>query len=262
MMHNILGNRPNVTVYLDDICIHTDTIEIHFEVLNIVFNKLRKISLIINSKKVSFLMTSIKLLGHFVSHNKVALDVDKIVQIQNRLAPSNVKELQVFLEIFNFFSRFINGFAEITRSLTELLKKDQKFEWYAEYNENPILRLPDLSKAFILYTDASQFALGVVLGQKDDKGNEYVVSYASPTLKKAELNYTITEKECLAEVFGLQQFRTYLYCTKFIIFTDHIALNWLMTIKVPIGRVCRWSILIQQYWLQKWFKTFEFGYTF
>ncbi len=82
MMHNILGNKPNVIVYLDDICIHTDTIEKHLEVLNIVFNKLRKINLMINSKKVSFLMTSIKLLGHVVSHNKVALDVDKIVQIQ------------------------------------------------------------------------------------------------------------------------------------------------------------------------------------
>ena len=104
--------------------------------------------------------------------------------------------------------------------------------------------MPDLTRPFILYTDASMWALGVVLGQKDIEGHEYVCAYASRLMKGAELNYTISEKECLALVYGLQQFRVYLYGTKFVIFTDHIALRWLMSINDPIGRLARWSVQI------------------
>lgn len=107
--------------------------------------------------------------------------------------------------------------------------------------------MPHLDRAFILYTDASQFAVGVVLGQKDDEGNEYVCAYASRFLKGSEISYGITEKECLAVVYGIQQFRMCLYGTKFIIFTDHVALNWLMKIKGPVGRLARLAVLIQTY---------------
>ncbi len=245
MMSNVLGGVQNVLVYLDDICIHTETVEKHFEVLKTVFKRLRDINLKINSKKVTFLTTSVKILGHIITHNKITLDHEKVIKIQDRLEPGNVKDLQTFLGICNFYRRFIKGFADITKPLTDLLKKDKKFEWTnickIRYNtlknllcSYPILRLPDLTKAFILYTDASQYALGAILGQKDDSGNEYVVAYASRILKNAELNCTVTEKECLAVIFGLQHFRTYLYGTKFIIFTDHVALNWLMTIKLPM----------------------------
>ena len=86
-----------------------------------------------------------------------------------------------------------------------MLKKDDKFEWNEKFKisfetlkellrSHPILRLPDLIKAFILYTDASQYALGAILGQKDDEGNEYVVFFASRILKNAELKYKVTKK--------------------------------------------------------------------
>ena len=258
MMNNVLGDLENVLVYLDDICVHTDTVEKHFIVLTKVFSRLREINLKINIKKVTFFATSIKILGHVIEYNKISLDKEKLIKIKERSEPVNVKDLQTFLGICNFYRRFIKNFADITKPLTDLLKKDKEFEWndtckksFEELKKllcsHPILRLPDLSRAFILYTDASQYALGAILGQKDDEGNEYVVAYASRNLKNAELNYTVTEKECLAVIFGLQQFRTYLYGTKFIIFTDHIALNWLMTIKDPVGRLCRWSLLIQTY---------------
>ena len=86
-----------------------------------------------------------------------------------------------------------------------MLKKDNKFEWNEKFKisfetlkellrSHHILRLPDLIKAFILYTDASQYALGAILGQKDDEGNEYVVFFASRILKNAELKYKVTKK--------------------------------------------------------------------
>jgi hypothetical protein len=112
---------------------------------------------------------------------------------------------------------------------------------------NPILRLPSLDKPFILYTDASGYALGAILSQKDDDGNEYVCCYASRILKNAELNYGITEKECLAIVWSIKHFRVYLYGTPLKVINDHSALAWLMSIKDPNARLARWAIYLQTY---------------
>ena len=81
----------------------------------------------------------------------------------------------------------------------------------------PILRNPDFSRPFILYTDASHIALGAVLSQIDDHGQEYVVAYASKLLKEAERNYNIAELECFAVVLAIN-FRVYLYSSKFLQF--------------------------------------------
>ncbi len=129
-------------------------------------------------------------MGHVIEYNKISLDKEKLIKIKERSEPVNVKDLQTFLGICNFYRRFIKNFADITKPLTDLLKKDKEFEWndtckksFEELKKllcsHPILRLPDLSRAFILYTDASQYALGAILGQKDDEGNEYVVAYVS-----------------------------------------------------------------------------------
>ena len=113
---------------------------------------------------------------------------------------------------------------------------------------DPILRPPDFSKEFILYTDASGYCLGLILGQKTDDNKEYVVAYGSRMLKGAELHYSITEKEALAVIFAVIHFRVYLYGKKFTIVTDHAALKWLMSItdfKSTTERLARWAIRIQ-----------------
>jgi hypothetical protein len=107
--------------------------------------------------------------------------------------------------------------------------------------------LPDFTKAFVLCTDASGYALGAVLSQKDEKNREYAIAYASRQLKGAELNYGISEKECLAVVFGIKQFHIYLYGTKFTVKTDHSALKWLSTLVDPVSRLARWSLFLQSY---------------
>lgn len=110
----------------------------------------------------------------------------------------------------------------------------------------PILAYPDFTVPFHLYVDASDDALGMVLGQiQNDR--EVVISYAGRKLLAAERNYTVTEREALAVVAGIKYFQPYVYGRKFIVYTDHNAVRWLMNIREPTGRLARWALQLQQF---------------
>jgi hypothetical protein len=111
----------------------------------------------------------------------------------------------------------------------------------------PILAYPDFEKKFILYTDASNTGLGAVLAQLDDKGRERVTAYTSRTLYSAEVNYSATERECLAAVWATKHFRTYLHGHEFDLVTDHAALKWLLNHIAPQGRTARWVLQLQEF---------------
>ncbi|KAM2294963.1 hypothetical protein ACFX1S_034816 [Malus domestica] len=110
----------------------------------------------------------------------------------------------------------------------------------------PIIVPPDWSLPFELMCDASDYALGAVLGQRKDK-RPHAIYYASRTLNDAQLNYSTTEKELLAVVFALDKFRSYLLGTKVIIYTDHAALKYLFTKKEAKPRLIRWMLLLQEF---------------
>jgi hypothetical protein len=111
----------------------------------------------------------------------------------------------------------------------------------------PILQYPDFSLPFILYTDASGTGLGAVLAQKINK-KDHVIAYASRSMSKSERNYSITDQECLAVVWGIQHFHHYLISQSFTVVTDHSALKWLQTCKIPnSGRRARWIMHLQSY---------------
>ena len=110
----------------------------------------------------------------------------------------------------------------------------------------PVLSYPDFTKPFTIYTDASGIGLGAVLSQEQE-GKERVISYASRSLNSAEKNYTVTDQECLAVVWAIKHFQHYLGMKPFEIVTDHSALKWLQTCKMPKGRRARWIMELQQY---------------
>ena len=259
IMYQILGDLNQfVKIYLDDITIHSSSFKEHLQHLNIVIMRLRQANIKLNHSKCTWCSKRIKILGHIISAEGIAMDPAKISAIENMLPPKTVKQLQVFLGMANYYRKFIFNFAKIIKPLYELLKKDTPFNFEEQcmisfntlkqkFIEGPILRSPDFSRRFIVFTDASGFAIGAILAQIDEKGDEYVCFYASRLLKGAELQYGITEKECLAVVWSVKQFRVYLYGAKFTIVTDHNALLWLMSIRDPTGRLARWSIYLQSY---------------
>ena len=144
--------------------------------------------------------------------------------------------------------------------LCNLLSQDVQFNWTPKCQEAfeklkgllttaPIMQAPNWSLPFELMCDASDFAIGAVLGQRKDK-KPHVIYYASKTLNDAQLNYTTTEKELLAVVFALDKFRSYLVGSLVIVFTDHAALKYLLTKQDSKPRLIRWILLLQEFNLE------------
>ncbi|CAN6583601.1 unnamed protein product [Malus baccata var. baccata] len=159
--------------------------------------------------------------------------------------------------IDQMLERFIKDFSKVAQPLCRLLQKEVAFEFTKECTTSfnqlkellttaPIIVPPDWSLPFELMCDASDYALGAVLGQRKDK-RPHVIYYASRTLNDAQLNYSTTEKELLAVVFALDKFRSYLIGTKVIVFTDHAALKYLLTKKEAKSWLIRWMLLLQEF---------------
>ena len=113
----------------------------------------------------------------------------------------------------------------------------------------PIIQPPDWKLPFEIMCDASDYAVGAVLGQTKDK-KHHAIAYASKTLTGAQVNYATTEKELLAVVFAIDKFSSYLVGTKVIVYTDHAALKYLFTKKDAKPRLIRWILLLQEFDLE------------
>ncbi|CAN6570892.1 unnamed protein product [Malus baccata var. baccata] len=190
----------------------------------------------------------------------IEVDKAKIDAIEKLPPPTTVKSVRSFLGHAGFYRRFIKDFSKISRPLCDLLAKDAPFvvdeaclEAFKKLKTllttAPIIAAPDWSLAFELVCDASDYAVGAVLGQRKDR-LPHVIYYASRTLNDAQLNYATTEKELLAVVFALEKFRSYLIGAKVIVYTDHAALKYLLSKKDAKPRLIRWILLLQEFDLE------------
>jgi len=202
------------------------------------------------------MVTNDIVLGHIVSSTWIEVDKSKIELIVNLPTPKSVKD-RSFLEHAGFYRRFIKDFSVISKSLSNLLTKDNIFEW-TEHCEEAFVKLknlftsalviqpPDWSLPFEIMCDANDYAVGVVLGQRIDK-KPYVIYYASKTLNNAQMNYTTIEKELLTVVFACKTFRSYLVGSLVVVFSDHAALKDLLSKKDSKARLVRWILLLQEF---------------
>jgi hypothetical protein len=258
IMSTVLGDLKYVEIYLDDLLIHSVTIEQHYKHLEVVLKRLKEANLKLNFKKCYWFRKTLKFLGHIVSEGEIRVDPAKIEIINNWQTPRNVVQIQQFLGLSGYYRKFILHFADIAHPLYNLTKTRVLWEWTNDctiaFNKlkkclvsAPVLRMPDFTKTFYIYTDASGLALGAILGQIDENGKEFVIIFASRLLKGAELNYSVSEKEMLAVIWAIKLFRCYIYGTEFEIITDHSALQYLISIKDVNGRLARWAMYLQSY---------------
>ena len=206
-------------VYMDDITIYGGTFEECLANFETVRNKCIEKNLVLNWEKCHFMVNQGIVLGHVISNKSIEVDKAKFELISKLPPPTNVKAVRQFLGHAGFYKRFIKDFSKIEKPLCELLVKDTKFIWDGRYQKSfeelkshlttaPIVRAPNWQLPFEVMCDASDFAIGVVLGQRED-GNPYVVYYARKTLNEAQRNYTTKENELL-ESLCLRQIQSIL----------------------------------------------------
>ncbi|KAF7342823.1 Reverse transcriptase-RNase H-integrase [Mycena sanguinolenta] len=238
MMNDILHDlimEGVVSVYLDDILIFTKTREEHRRVTRLVLDRLRQHRLYLRADKCEFEKTRIEYLGVIISHNRVEMDPVKVAGVANWPAPSNKKEVSAFLGFTNFYRRFIEGFSDIAHPLFNLTRKDVTFKWRKEAQEafatlkllitsSPILILPHDLSPFRVEADSSDFASGAVLSQlsKED----------------VERNYEIYDKELLAVIRALEEWRHFLEGAQHPveIWTDHKNLEYFRAARKSMGK--------------------------
>ncbi|KAG2381148.1 uncharacterized protein HKW66_Vig0254650 [Vigna angularis] len=190
----------------------------------------------------------------------IEVDKAKVEVIEKLPPPTNVKGIRSFLGHAGFYRRFIKDFSKIAKPLCSLLVKDTPFVLDKEclnafkvlkdkLISAPVIIGPNWEQEFEFMCDASDYAIGAVLGQRRGKVF-HSIYYASKVLNGAQLNYATTEKEFLAIVYALEKFRPYLIGSKVIIYTDHAAIKYLLTKPDSKPRLIRWVLMLQEFDLE------------
>ena len=199
-------------------------------------------------------------LGHLISAAGLEVDKAKVSIIKNLIPPTTVKGIRSFLGHAGFYRRFIRDFSKVARPLCRLLEKDTKFKFdescqrsFEEIKsrlvEALIMAKPDWNKEFEIMCDASDYAMGAVLGQRTDKVFR-AIYYANKTFNEAQENYSTTEKEMLAIVFACEKFRPYILGSHIIIHTNHTTIKYPIAKKEAKPRLIRWVLLLQEFDLE------------
>lgn len=231
-----------VIVYLDDILIFSKTREEHEEHIHKVLQALQDANLLVEPEKCQFEVQEVTFLGHIITPGNIRMDPDKISAIQGWKEPQNVKEVQSFLGLANYYRRFIKSFAKLATPLTNLTKKLTKFKWedpeitaFQQLKDaitsEPVLVMFDRTKPIEVETDASDYAIGGQIGQRDPNGKLRPIAFFSKKLHGPALRYPIYDKEFMAIVEAFKEWRHYLHGSlhKVKVWTDHNNITYFTT---------------------------------
>ncbi|GAU51100.1 hypothetical protein TSUD_411810 [Trifolium subterraneum] len=242
--------EDTIEVFMDDFSVFGKSFDHCLANLNAVLKRCISTNLVLNWEKCHFMVKEGIVLGHKISSKGIQVDQTKIEVIKDLPPPVNVKGVRRFLGHAGFYRHFIKDFSKIAKPLSNLLVKENEFNFDNDYLNAfvvikeksvtaPIIVAPNWELPFELMCDASDYAVGAVLGQRH-----------ANFLNENQVNYTTTEKELLAIVFALEKFRPYLIGSKVIVFSNHSALKYLLTKGDSKPRLLRWVLLLQEFDLE------------
>lgn len=221
-----------VLPYIDDLWIFSHDFTSHLVHLQGVLTRLRNANLTVNPSKNVLAGTSVKFLGHVLSSQGISVDPQRIAAINQIPPPKNLKQLRALLGMAGFYNTFVPHYSNITEPLNALKRKGAKFIWTEEHQNAflrlkqslihaPILQIPNFSLPFEVSTDASNFATGGVLHQKEGEERLPIANY-SHLLSPTERIYSTYERESLVFLLTLEHFSTYLEHREFSIKMDQM----------------------------------------
>ncbi|GJV69178.1 reverse transcriptase domain-containing protein [Tanacetum coccineum] len=238
--------EKTMEVFMDDFLVFGDSFSSCLSHLDKMLQRCEDTNLVLNWEKCHFMVKEGIVLGHKISKTRIEVDKAKVDVIAKLPHPTTVKGRGVSRD-----------FSKIARPMTHLLEKETPFIFSKEcieafetlklkLTQAPILVAPDWDLPFEIMCDASDFAVGAVLGQRKTKHFQ-PIHYASKTMTEAQAHYTTTEKELLAVVYAFEKFWPYLVLSKSIVYTDHSALKYLLAKQDAKLRLLRWILLLQEF---------------
>ena len=218
MMRKLLNKTENLDSYIDDVLCHTQDWNTHLSSLETFFTRVREANIKLKPSKCEIGFNSIDFLGHRIIEDSRTPNPTNLGKIIEAARPQTKKQIMSFLGVVGFYRSYVKNFSKLSIPLTDLLKRSlpNKVKWEEKHEQSfqalkncllsePILKLPRIDKPFILQTDASNRAVGVALLQEYE-GILHPISFASRKLCDRETRWSISERECLAVIFGIQKF--------------------------------------------------------
>ena len=263
-MCKLLNGIDNVIVYQDDILVLTPTVKDHEIVLDKVLSTLQKACIKLNVKKCNFFTDSIQYLGHIFDSDGVHPNPEKVRAIIDAPAPKDLKQLQSFLGLCNFYSRFIDNYSHVVAPLYCLLKKEKQFFWGPKqiesfhvvkdlFTSSKVLKMFNPDHETLLETDSSGYGIAAVLLQRESKDAPWTpVQFCSRSLIPGEKNYSNIEREALSIVYGCTKYRKFLLGKHFVIRNDQQPLKKLFAKFKPApttcsSRIIKWALTLSQF---------------
>ncbi|QRW24193.1 Retrotransposable element Tf2 protein [Rhizoctonia solani] len=261
-MNDLFRDLIDVTVviYLDDILIFSEDPEDHPAHVREVLSRLMKNQLFCKLSKCHFHVTTVDYLGIVISPSGFSMDQRKVEAVTSWPQPRTVKQVQAFLGFVNYLQRFIPNFSSVARPLHNLTKKETPWSWgdleEAAFQElktlvtqSPVLIHSNPKLPYYLETDALGVAMGAILSQRGPDNWLHPIAYMSKSFLGAEANYDTHDKELLAIIKALEEWRIFLEATDkpVQVFTDHRNLEYWMQARTFNRRHARWRIFLSNF---------------
>ena len=252
LINEVLADYNFTMGYLDDIIIFSKTEEEHLEHLEIIFNRIREAGLKLKLKKCSFFKKYIQYLRHLISNEGIQPLPDKLESIAKMPVPKNAKQVKQFLGLVGYYRKFVPRFADISRVLTKLTRKDEEFKWTPECDKcfhmlkdylqvALILRYPDPAASYTLYTDPSKYVYVGVLTQRQDD-TDHPVTYVSGLFRGSQLNWAALTKEAYAIYMSVKKLSFYLDSAHITVCSDHLPLTRFLEKNTLNAKVNNWAV--------------------
>ena len=255
LINDVLKGCNFTMGYLDDIIIYSRSEKEHLEHLGEIFIRLKTAGLKLKLEKCCFFKKHIQYLGHLISEEGIQPLPEKLESIAKMPAPKNPKEVKQFLRLVGYYRKFVPRFADISRVLTHLMKKDIEFKWIPEcencfqilkefLQQAPILKYPDPQASYTLYTDASKYAYTGILTQHSN-GTDHPITYVSGLLHGSQLNWATLNKEAYAIYMSVKKLSFYIDTAKITVKSDHLPLKKFLEKNTLNSKVNNWAVELE-----------------